>query len=149
MERLAIKVKHSVFINKPPEVVWDFTQDYRNRKKWDNSIVQADVVESYPNRVVNIKARGNTSMTFVYKVYDRPNRTTLTAKGITSPIILSAGGSWIYENHKDGTLWIQVGTVILKDNILFNLILPVYRMILKRQIKKAMLKAKLIIEKSL
>ena len=44
-------------------------------------------------------------MTFVYKLDDRPHKTSLAATEIESPIIESAGGSWTYEDQSDKTLW--------------------------------------------
>ena len=85
-------------------------------------------------------------MTFVYKLDDRPNKTTLAAKEIQSPIIKSAGGSWKYEMQNDGTLWTQTNTIVFKKNFLLPLLLPFYKLIFEYQTKIAMKNAKKLIE---
>src|SRR5688572_5874741 len=75
-----ITIKHSIIICRPKELVWDYTQNYENRCHWDNTILEATVLQSTPNRIVKLKAKGNTVMTFHYKLDDRPHKTSLIAK---------------------------------------------------------------------
>ena len=86
-------------------------------------------------------------MTFVYKLDDRPNKTTLVAKDIISPLIESAGGSWNYEKQNEGTLWRQVNTITFKKTLMIKLLLPLHKRLFIFQINKSMKKAKQEIEK--
>lgn len=147
MKENAITIKHCVSINKPKELVWDYTQNYDNRQVWDQSVLETTVLQTTPNRIVKLKLKGAT-MTLIYKLDERPNKTTLVAKEITSPIIINAGGSWAYEEQNGKTLWTQTNTIVFKKNIFLNLFLPMYRWFFARLIKKAMTRAKEEIEKS-
>jgi hypothetical protein len=146
--KTTITVNHSVFIAKPNEVVWDFTQNYDERKKWDEVVLKATVLQNSPNRIVRLKMKGNTAMTFVYKLDDRPNKTSLAAVEVQSPVIESGGGSWKYEEQNGGTLWTQTNTIVLKKHFLLRLLKPLLRRLFFVQTKKAMQKAKLLLEQS-
>ena len=145
MKRNLITIHNSVFISKPRGVVWDFTQNYDYRHKWDSTVLNAKVIQSAP-RTVRLKMTGRTEMTFVYKLDERPHKTTLAAKDVSSSFIETAGGSWLYEEKDNGTQWTLTNTVVLKENALLTLLLPLYSWAFKQQVKKAMKKAKLLIE---
>ncbi len=140
-------IKYSILITKPREVVWDYTQNYEYRTKWDSAVLDTSVIQTEPERVVRVKTKGRTKMTFVYKLDDRPNKTSLAGREIESPFIESAGGSWTYEDQSGGTLWTQTNTIIFKNSILLPLLLPLYKMMFQNQTKQAMKKAKGLIEK--
>ncbi len=142
-----ITIKTSIFIARPREDVWDYSQNYNNRTKWDNAVLEATVLQTNPNRIVKLKMRGKTSMTLVYKLDDRPNKTTLVAKDISSLLIAEAGGSWSYEEQNGGTLWKQTNTIIFKKNLFVYFLLPVYLRLFRYQANKSMKKAKQEIEK--
>ena len=137
-----------MFISRTPGDVWDYTQNYDNRPIWDDTVIKATVVQTLPNRIVQLKMKGRTIMTFVYKLDERPLKTTLAMKDITSPIIDAGGGSWLYEPQNNGTLWTQTNTIVFKKNILLPLLLPVYKWMFTQQTVKAMKKAKSILEKN-
>ena len=86
-------------------------------------------------------------MTFVYKLDDRPNTTTLATQEVESPIIESAGGSWNYRDQDGGTLWSQTNTIIFKKNVLMPVLLPFYKWIFSTQMKNAMKKVKKMLER--
>jgi hypothetical protein len=133
-------------VNKPKEVVWDFTQDYENRTKWDSSVLEAVVVQTIPNRIVKLKMKGNTHMTFIYKLDDRPNKTSLVAREVESSMIESGGGSWTYEDESGATIWSQTNTIVLKNNFLLTLSLPFLKWIPEGETRRAMNKGKKIME---
>ena len=141
-----ITIKHSIFIEKPREFVWDFTQDYSKRMKWDTGVLETEVLQTEPNIVVKLRTKGRTTMTFTYKLFDKPNKTSLVAREIVSSIIESAGGSWLYEDHNGGTLWTQTNTIRFKKNFLLPVLLPLYRNMFRSQTQKAMKKAKGMME---
>lgn len=147
MTKNGITIRHSILIAKSRELVWDYTQNYVNRTIWDHSIIETTVLQTIPSRMVKLKMRGNTTMTFIYKHDERPHMTTLVAKDIQSYIILSAGGSWRYEEQNGKTLWTQTNTIAFKENFLLVFLLPIYKYIFSWMLKKAMWKAKQEIEK--
>ncbi len=146
MKENGITIRHSIFISKPREQVWDYSQNYDNRTVWDNSVLEASVLQTTPNRIVKLKLKGNTLMTFTYKLDERPIKTSLVAKEIKSSIINRAGGYWIYEEIKDGTLWTQTNSIELKNKFIIKVLKPLIKLIFFRQTKLAMKKLKNILE---
>lgn len=136
-----------MLIAKSRELVWDYTQNYDNRTIWDSSVIETTVLQTTPNRIVRLKMRGNTSMTFIYKLDDRPHKTSLAAKEITTPFLVNAGGSWVYEDQNGKTLWTQTNTFVFKQHFLIKLLLPVFKIVFSRMTIKAMEKAKQEMEK--
>lgn len=147
MYKNQIAIHQSILIHHSREVVWDFTQNYDLRTEWDRSVLQATVMQNSPNRMVKLKMKGNTTVTYLYKLDERPNRTTLAACDITSPFIKNLGGSWTYETHNGQTRWTQKGTIILKDTYLLRVLNPVFRFLFNYRTKIAMRKAKRLLEK--
>jgi hypothetical protein len=137
----------SVAIRASREDVWDYTQDYHKRMFWDLSVVETTIVQAFPNRIVTIRTSGSTTMTFVYKLDDRPNQTSLVATDIHSPFIESAAGSWKYEEHDGATIWTQTNSIVLKRSIFSLILVPLFRYVFDMKTRKAMLRAKELIEK--
>jgi hypothetical protein len=146
MSKTAINIHHQIFIAKSPEVVWDYTQDYTKRTEWDSGVLEAALLQSEPQRIIKLRTKGNTTMTFVYKLDERPRKTSLVAKEIVSPLVESGGGSWTYEEQDGGTLWTQTNTIGLKKSIFLPVLLPLFRSMFTSQTKQAMKKAKKILE---
>ena len=146
MSKSTITVKQSILIKKDKESVWDFTQNYENRSKWDSSVLSHEIISNLPARIVKLKIRGGTEMTFFYKVDDKPNKTILSAKDIKSPILKSGGGIWEYMEHENSTIWHQSNTLGFKPNLFLAMLLPFYKFIFGYQTKAAMKKAKHLIE---
>ena len=142
-----IVIRQSILINQPKEKVWDFTQDYNNRSSWDKTVIKATVLAYEPDRIVEMYMKGGTKMTFVYKLDQRPDKTSLVAKEIYSAILLGAGGSWNYENHNGQTLWTQTNSVELKDSFLLTMISPLVKRYFAWRTKQSMKNAKKILEK--
>ena len=146
MKGNVITIRQSIHINKPREFVWDYTQNYDNRTLWDPAVRKATILQTSPNRVVKLRTKGNTTMTLIYKLDERPSKTTLVAQDISSPIIQSAGGFWTYHEQDGETLWEQSNTIILKNYFIFKLLMPLYKWLLTFMTRKAMQKAKQKIE---
>lgn len=146
MKPRTITIKETILISKPREVVWDYTQNYNNRTVWDNSVIETMVLQTEPNRIVKLRLRGNTTMIFYYKLYDRPRKTTLVAKEITSSFIESAGGSWSYDGQDGATQWTQINTIVFKPTSFLKFLLPIYKLIFSTQTKRAMKNVKHEIE---
>ena len=84
-----------------------------------------------------------------YKVFDRPNKTTLQMTDVASYIIEGGGGSWTYERQPDGTtLWKQSNTLVLRNTPFAKLLRPAVHYFLRRNTRLAMYNAKKIIEKT-
>ena len=147
MKETTITIKHTILIDKPRELVWDYTQNYQYRTQWDTSVLEATVLQTTPNRIVKLLTKGNTIMVLIYKQDERPYKTSLVAREVFSPLIESAGGSWVYEEQNGKTLWQQTNTIIFKKTFAVKLALPLFKIIFSRQTKQAMKKAKHKIEK--
>jgi hypothetical protein len=136
-----------VIVCKPRELVWDYTNDITSRTSWDPVITSADVIQHEPNRIIKIKSRGNTSLTCHYKHYERPHKSSIIAKDISSPWIASADGSWSYDKIGRGTLWSQIHTIELRQHPLNKIMLPFYKWYFKKLTRHAMAKARAMMEK--
>lgn len=82
-----------------------------------------------------------------YKLDERPYKTSLAMFNTQSPFISCGGGYWHYETKDNGTLWTQANSLILKHSLLTALLSPLIKWMLKTNTQKAMLRAKLMIEK--
>ena len=141
-----VTIKESIFISKSRELVWDYTQNYNNRSKWDFSVTDFEMIQETPNRIVKIKSPGKMESIFEYKLEERPTRTSLSMKNSNKSFLIGGGGSWHYEDKDGGTIWTQTNTMVLKDNLLFRILNPVFAFGLKYNTQKALKKAKKIIE---
>lgn len=148
MKNTTIHIRQSLFIRRPPETVWDFTQDYAVRGTWDPSVLHAEVLETVPKRLVRLKMKGRTVAVFQYKLDERPRRTTLAIIEIQSPIFLGGGGSWQYEAQDGGTLWTQSNTLVLKPLPWLVLLQPLLKWVFGWQARLTMQRAKRRLESS-
>jgi hypothetical protein len=146
---ITITVEEKIYINSSPEIVWDFTQDYSKRSSWDKSIVSSVVISTEPFLLVAITLKGNVKMKFRYKLFDRPNKTTLTIVEAESSWIEGGGGSWKYDSFNQGTVWTQVNTLVLKNRNWIKVIIPFLRYQLRKNSQKAMMNAKRLIERNI
>ena len=143
---LSFILKHSILINKNREAVWDFTQDYSRRHLWDKSVWKAEETMEGNNRVARLAMKGKTTMTFVYKLDDRPNKTTLVAREIKSPLVTAAGGSWSYTENSGGTLWEQTNSITIRNTFFTRLLFSFIKKMFNARMKQSMNLAKKIIE---
>lgn len=127
-------------------MVWDYTQNYAHRTEWDNSVLSAEEIQTFPNRMLRLQMKGNTAMTFVYKLDDRPNKTSLKAIDIQSRYISSAGGSWTYEEQNGITNWTRTDTIIFNDLRFFIVYRFIMKWLIAMQIKASMRNVKSILE---
>ena len=141
-----VTVKESIFIAAQPEVVWDYTQDYSQRSDWDDSILEAQVLQEEPEKHVRIRGKGGISFTAKYTLFRRPQRTSLSMVNVQSSWAMGGGGSWSYEAEHAGTRWTQTNTLSLKDTLSNQLLYPIFAWQLRSGARRAMRKAKQIIE---
>lgn len=143
-----ITVSGCVHVARPPEFVWDYTQDFSRRRSWDSSVLEATVVSSAPAPVVKIRGVGGLRALLRYRQFDRPKRTSLVLEVEASLLVNGGGGSWSYEPSGAGTTWTQSNTLILKPGVLGRLATPIVRWMLRSSTCAAMRKAKHLMESS-
>jgi hypothetical protein len=145
--KININVNHSILIHKSCEVVWDFTQDFSLRTSWDPGILECRIVTDAPDRTADIRAKGGLSATLEYKLFDRPNKTSLRMTSIKSPLVVDGGGSWTYEKQQDNsTLWTQSNSITLKNSWMTGFLKHFIAASLKKNTVLSMQKAKTILE---
>jgi uncharacterized protein YndB with AHSA1/START domain len=141
-----VTVTHSVTIAAPPERVWDYTQDYQHRATWDASVIEAEVEQEAPTRVVRVRGVGGMKFRLRYKVSARPTKTSLVMTDVGSLLFSGGGGSWVYAPDGRGTRWTQHNTLTFRSSFVGWLLGPLVRWQLLRVCIRAMRKAKGIIE---
>ncbi|MSQ79858.1 MAG: SRPBCC family protein [Flavobacteriaceae bacterium] len=147
MKPNTIEIKHTIFVNRTPEEVWDFTQDYSKRRQWDKNILKAEILQTKPRTIVKLKTKGNTTLTFEYKQEVRPKKASFMAKEIKSSLIFSYSGSWVYEPEGDGCNWTQTNQIVLNNSLLNRLLFSLYKTIFQSQTVTAMKLANILIKK--
>ena|SRR5688572_370962 len=148
MRSHSITIRQSIIVCKPRELVWDYTQNFANRPDWDSAIKSAYLLQEEPNRIVKLQTHSNKTMTCYYKHDERPFKSLLEARDISSPFIASADGSWSYEKIGKGTLWSQTNTIAFKQHLLNNIMMPFYKWYFKKMTRRAMNKARCRMEQS-
>ena len=74
-DRVMIRVSESIEIARPPEAVWDFTQDFSRRADWDVGIRSAQLIAEEPRRA-HLELAGLGPVTAEYRLFRRPERTS-------------------------------------------------------------------------
>ena len=92
--RVTVTVEHTVHVNRTPEEVFDYTQDYATRSAWDSSVTAARVVNDEPRRV-EMTMRGIGPFVLEYKLFRRGGRTSAAYNGTRSRLFSGGGGSSI------------------------------------------------------
>ena len=142
----SLTVTASVFVRRPAEFVWDFTQDYARRPEWDASVLEATVLEHEPLPRVRVRCAGGLSCVFRYRGFDRPRRTSVSMEEVRSLLIQGGGGSWSYEAREGGTLWTQTNSLMLRPGWWRQLLAPVVRRSLRAATRRAMQRARALLE---
>lgn len=145
--RHVVAVTEAIWVNRPPEVVWDYTQDYTHRPEWDAGVAEVTVLGSEP-RAVRVKIPNLGSMTVVYRLDRRPERTSAAFTDVESSLVSGGGGSWEYAAAEGGTRWRQTNSLELKHPRLGFLLGPVLEHGLRRSTRRAMAEAKRRLEAS-
>jgi Polyketide cyclase / dehydrase and lipid transport len=139
--RRLVSVTESIWVNRPPEAVFDYTQDYARRTEWDQGIAEAAIVGTEP-RAARVRVRGLGSMTVEYRLDRRPERTSAASVDVDSAWIVGGGGSWQYEALDGGTRWQQTNSLELDGRWLPRLLAPVMERSLRRSTRRSMAEAK-------
>lgn len=140
-----ITVSETVSVARPPEEVWDYTQDYSRRREWDDGVREVELLGTHPRRV-RLRFRRAGSATLEYRLDRRPERTSLQLIDISSLWIADGGGSWEYVAEEAGTAWTQTNSIVLRFPRLGALARPLVRRMLRAGIRRSMERAKVILE---
>ena len=139
--RHVVTVTESIWVDCPPDAVWDYTQDYARRTEWDAGVAEATILGTEP-RTVRVKIPNLGSMTVVYRLDRRPERTSAAFTEVDSGWVSGGGGSWEYEAADGGTRWRQTNSLELKRPRLAFLLGPMLERGLRRSTRRAMAEAK-------
>lgn len=96
----AIKFTESILIGEKSEQVFDFTQDYTKRLKWDTFLKKADLIEGATRADKGVKAycvaKNGIGMVTEYVTYNRPKVTAI--KMTKGPYLFKSFlGSWSFK----------------------------------------------------
>jgi hypothetical protein len=111
-----ITVKDEIFIAAPQEEVWTYTQDWRRRKEWDATVVEAEVIEERPP-LVRVRAPLGVRYLARYKLYDPPRKTSVALEESTWGVFSGGGGSWDYTPTEGGTIFAQTNTIQIRSRV--------------------------------
>jgi hypothetical protein len=143
--RRLVTVTEAIWVARPRETVFDFTQDYARRPDWDAGITAATVLRDEP-RAVRVSIRGLGDATVEYRLFRRPERTSAAFVDVDSPWIMGGGGSWDYRPVDGGTMWEQTNSFELKRPALLGFLAPFFERSLCRAMRRAMAEAKRTME---
>ena len=145
MGRQIVTVSHTVHVDRSPQEVFDYTQDYRTRTDWDSTVKSAKVLNDEPRRVQAVM-EGIGPLVIEYKLFRRGERTSAAFGDVRSRLIAGGGGSWTYEARDGGTDWTETSTLEFRNGLVGLLLAPLIRRNMATLTRKAMDKAKSIME---
>lgn len=143
-ERHTVTVTETIHVDRPPDEVFDYTQDYSTRPIWDASIKSAEKLGDDPRRF-RLRMPGVGEAVIEYKLFRRGERTSAAFTDVKSTLFAGGGGSWKYE-ARDGTDWSQTNTLEFKNRVVGTLMAPMVRRSMTKGMRDAMAKAKSIME---
>lgn len=138
-------MSETIHVERSPNVVFDYTQDYATRTDWDDQIASAQVVSEDPRRV-RITARGLGAFTLEYRLFRRGDRTSAAFLDLENAFFSGGGGSWRYVPRDGGTDWTETNTLELRRPRLLGWLAPLVEWNLRAGTRRAMAKAKSIME---
>ena len=100
-----IKFTEKIIIEKEPRVVFDCTQDYKNRLTWDTFLKKADLKNGALEADKGVKAycvaRNGLGMETEYITFNKPKATAI--KMTKGPFLFKSFlGSWLFKEVKKG-----------------------------------------------
>jgi len=116
----SIKFEESIVIGRPPEEVFDFTQDYSKRLQWDTFLKRADLLQGASAAGKSVQAycvaKNGLGMVTEYVTFNRPHATAI--KMTKGPFMFNAfQGSWRFKQ-------VDTGQTEVKFLYSFNLRFP-------------------------
>lgn len=147
MER--VKFTEAIIIDDIAERVFDFTQDYSNRLKWDTFLKRADLIDGATIADKGVKAycvaKNGIGMETEYVTFNRPKVTAIKmTKGAF--MFTSFLGSWTFKEIENKTEVIFLYTFTFRFP--FNLFTNIIKHNLQNNVRQRLIDLKTIIEKS-
>ncbi len=136
---------HTVHVDRSPDEVYDYTQNYGTRSRWDPSITDVETLSESP-RTYRLVIKGVGRFTVEYRLDRRGDRTSAAFTEVDSRFFSGGGGSWAYKSNNGGTDWSATNTFELKHRRLGRLIATLVRRQLLASMRKSMATAKSIME---
>jgi hypothetical protein len=144
-DRQLITVSESIWVNRPPEAVYDYTADFATRTAWDRSISEVTILGTEPRSArITVPGLGRTSV--VMRLDRRPERTSAVFQDVDSRWITGGGGAWQYAPEEGGTRWTVTNSVEFRPTWLFRLLRPFISRNIRANTRRAMAAAKRILE---
>jgi len=132
-----IRFSESVWLNAPPEAVFELTQDYGRRLEWDTFLKKAELCANATKAGLGVRAwcvaHNGVGMETEYVSY-RPPRVTAVKMTRGPWLFRSFAGSWNYKPEGVGTRMIFTYSCALRFP--FTLVPFVVRMILRREMRQ-------------
>jgi hypothetical protein len=144
-DRVLLTVSESIWVDRPPEAVFDYTADFATRTEWDRAITEVTILSASP-RTARIAVPGVGHTTVVTRLDRRPERTSAVFQEVDSRWITGGGGSWKYEPEGGGTRWTVTNSLEFRPSWLIRLLRPVITRDIRRKARRAMAEAKRILE---
>ena len=144
-DRRTVTVTESIHVDRSPEAVFDYTQDYATRTDWDPAVKRARVLSEDPRRV-ELTSPGLGTYVLEYRLFRRGDRTSAAFEGVSAWLFSGGGGSWRYEADGAGTRWTQVNTLELRHPRLTGWLAGMIEGTVRSSMRTAMARAKAIME---
>lgn len=141
-----LTMTESIEVARPPESVFGFTQDYRRRTEWDPTVLRAEVQPDADPPRVRVELAGGVSATFQYKLFRRPERTSMAIVDTRSWWMDGGGGSWEYEPIPGGTRWTATNSIVLRGGPVSWFVRPMLARRAASALRDAMVRARSIME---
>jgi len=133
----SIKFSEKILVNKDPEFVFDYTQDYTKRLAWDTFLIKADLINGATEAGVGVRAwcvaRNGLGMETEYVSFNRPKTTAI--KMTRGPFLFKSFlGSWVFKATDTG----QTEVTFLYSFQLrfpFNLLTPLIKANLRKNVR--------------
>ncbi|MFA7617045.1 MAG: SRPBCC family protein [Weeksellaceae bacterium] len=142
------KFTETILIDQRPEQVFDFTQDYNKRLKWDTFLKKADLIDGATKAEKGVKAycvaKNGLGMVTEYVTYNRPKVTAV--KMTNGPFMFKSFlGSWTFKeisNDKSEVIFLYSFSLRFP----FNLLTKFVKHNLQTSVKQRLIDLKMNIE---
>jgi len=143
------KFTESITVERTPEVVFDFSQDYTKRLAWDTFLRKADLLFGAKEAAKGVKAlcvaKNGYGMVTEYVSFNRPKVTAI--KMTDGPYMFKSFlGSWTFNEIAGGRTEV-IFLYAYEFRFPFTLISAIIKSKLQREVKKRLLDLKHNIEK--
>lgn len=143
-----IKFTESIIVERKPEIVFDFTQDYNKRLIWDTFLRRADLLDGAVTAGKGVKAlcvaKNGFGMVTEYITFNRPKATAI--KMTNGPFMFKAFlGSWNFKETNEMSTEV-IFLYSYKLRFPFSLFSKFMRLKLQGDVKKRLIDLKSNIE---